>query len=304
MSDLTYWYWLKEIKGIGPARCNGLLEVFGSPEEIFRSGLEDYLKVNTIGKKLASAIDSSKEGLDRIKAMLEREVVIIDRLQLQVITVQDPLYPATLKEQPVVAPPVLYVRGDLSGLTPNTLAIVGTRHPSPTGREKATRLARQGASKGWSIISGLALGIDAEAHKGALAAGGYTVAVLGCGVDRVYPPENRGIYEEIAKKGAIISEYRLGTMPRPGNLRKRNKMIVGLSRGVVIAECPEDSGSLIAAKEAEKQGKPLLAFRPADPFAKSSQGSAKLISEGKAEEMVGVDIDWVRQRIEVYRPPT
>jgi len=303
MLDLTYWYWLKGIKGIGPARCNALLEVFGCPETIFQASISDYLEVKTVGKKLAAAIESSKKDLASVKRLLQREIAIAERHQAQMVTIQDPIYPAVLKEQQAVAPPLLYVRGDLAGLTSATLAIVGTREPSSSARAKTEDLASKAASKGWSVISGLALGIDAAAHIGTLRAGGYTVAVLGCGVDRVYPPENKEIFERILEKGAIVSEYRFRSQPRPDNLRKRNKIIVGLARGVFIAECPTTSGALIAAKEAEKQGKPLFTFRPLDPSAESTQGSAKLVTEGKAHEIDDIDMELLGQHIETYVSP-
>lgn len=282
MRDLTYWYWLRDVEGIGPFRCRLLLSAFGSPDRIFDASMQDYLEVGQVGRKLAKCLEDSKNNLDMIKRKLEAELRIASKLGARIMTIDEPDYPTRLKEQEAVAPIILYVLGNVTELPKRTIAVVGSRRASHRARVRTQDLARQFAMEDWGLASGLALGTDAAAHKGALAGRGFTIAVLGCGVDVFYPPENRSLQRTIVEEGAVISEYAFGARPRGDNLRKRNKIIVGLSEAVVVAECPIESGALIAAKEAEAQNKPLFAFAPSGPVTRSSEGSLALIRDARA----------------------
>lgn len=300
-NDLLYWYWLRDIKRIGPARAKALLDAFGSPEHVYTASPEGYLKVQGVGKDNAKGIAESKRDLEKAKVTLEREAVLAEKTNSSIMTLHDPLYPSLLKEQVAVAPPLLYVRGSLQPLSTQTIGIVGTRQPSTEGGRWAREFASRAAENGWQVVSGLALGIDAAGHQGALDAGGYTLAVLGCGIDRVYPPENRRLFEDILSSGgAIISEYPFGTPPMGDNLRKRNKITVALSRAIVIGECPLGSGTLIAAEEAFEQVKPVFAFSYPD-HRKSAAGSQSLIRVGDAKAIqVSTTSDELSRSIQHY----
>jgi DNA processing protein len=283
--DLLYWYWLRGIKNVGPARIQALVEHFGSPELAYAADFEDYIKVPTVGKELAKEVCRSKPDISKAQESLEKEALVAQQLRAAIMTRDHPKYPDLLRKESAVAPPLLYVRGSLDRLSARTVAVIGTREPSREGKEFARDFARSMASGGVQIISGLAAGIDAAAHRGALDAQGYTVAVLGCGVDRAYPPENKGLFQEILDGGgAIISEYPFGTPPKGDNLRKRNKIVVALSQAVVIAECPIASGTLIAANEAFEQVKPVFAVPFPGPR-KSAEGSQMLLVEGQAKAL-------------------
>jgi DNA processing protein len=282
-SDLLYWYWLRDVKNIGPARVSSLVEHFGSPKDVYDASSQEYRQVEGIGKGLAKAIAESKSEIQNARDMTERERQIAAEFDVSILTLLDPKYPDLLKEQPAAAPPILYVRGSLERLSTRAVAIVGTRGSSRRGEQWAMELAENLAAEGWSVISGLALGIDAAGHRGVLKAGGHTLAVLGCGVDQVYPPENRDLFASILDKGgAVVSEYPLGTPPRADNLRRRNELIVALSQAVVVAECPASSGALIAAQDAFDQVKPVFAFSFTDARA-SARGSQALLKEGQAK---------------------
>ncbi|HIE09258.1 MAG TPA: DNA-protecting protein DprA, partial [Armatimonadetes bacterium] len=207
------------------------------------------------------------EEFKRLEGMGAKVVGIDDRER----------YPRLLLEIP--DPPLcLFVKGDLRPDEP-CVAVVGTRRASNYGRLMAERIARELASQGVCVVSGLARGIDASAHRGALEAGGRTIAVLGTGLDVAYPPENRDLQEEIARKGALLTELPLGTMPHPWNFPLRNRIISGLSYGVVVVEAPEDSGALITAATAAEQGREVFAV-PGEVMSGKSKGCHRLIKEG------------------------
>jgi DNA processing protein len=195
-----------------------------------------------------------------------------------VVTVNDDAYPQMLKE--IHDPPLaLHVRGDVSLLARPAIAIVGSRRASPYGVNAATQLARQIASAGVVIVSGLARGIDAAAHTATLDAGGQTIAVLGTGIDVVYPSTNKRLFERIAREGLIVSEFPPGTPPKPEHFPIRNRVISGLSRGTVIVEATSRSGSLITARMAAEQGRDVFAV-PGSIFSPGSEGTHRLIQYG------------------------
>jgi DNA processing protein len=207
-----------------------------------------------------------------------RELARAEQTGTTLITMDDPAYPAGLKDTP--DPPLyLYVRGTLRSEDERAVAIVGTRRPTHYGMTVTARLASQLASAGLTIVSGMARGIDTQAHRGALSARGRTIAVLGCGIDVVYPPENRGLMEQIIKSGAVVSENPFGTKPEAGYFPARNRIISGLARGTVIIEASNDSGSLVTAQYAVEQGRKLFAV-PGNIGAATSRGTNSLIKQG------------------------
>ena len=186
-------------------------------------------------------------------------------------------YPKVLLEIPD-PPPYLYVKGELRG-SETAVAVVGSRRASTYGMLTTTRLATELAAHGVTVVSGMARGVDTAAHRGALSGGGRTIGVLGCGIDVVYPPENRKLFEEMAEKGALVSEFPLGTLPLAENFPRRNRIISGMSRGVLVVEAMENSGSLITAQFALDQGREVFAI-PGNINTSSSRGANRLIKQG------------------------
>jgi DNA processing protein len=267
-----YWIGFNLVKGIGAARLRLLLDYFGdvasawhaSPQALRAAGLSSKL-VDTL---LQVRTDVSLEQVwERIHAQ-----------GIQVLTWEDDGYPRRLKEinQP---PPVLYLRGDLIPDDEWAVAVVGTRRITAYGRQVTEEIAGSLARSGVSVISGLARGIDAVAHRATLASGGRTLAVLGSGVDRIYPPENRSLAEEVIHQGAVISDYALGTPPEGVNFPPRNRIIAGLSMAVIVVEAGERSGALITAGFAADQGREVFAV-PGNIIAPQSKGANRLIQEG------------------------
>lgn len=207
-----------------------------------------------------------------------REISRVRDKGFDLVSIFDESYPESLKE--IYDPPLmLYVKGGICRADSLSISIVGARRATIYGMETAERFAGELAACGFTVISGLAAGIDAAGHRGALGAGGRTVAVLGCGVDVIYPKENKDLYEEIAKTGAVISEYPLGTIPKPFNFPKRNRIIAGLSLGTVVVEAYQRSGSLITAKAALDEGREVYAV-PGRINSLNSIGTNELIKNG------------------------
>lgn len=209
---------------------------------------------------------------------MQQKVRELKQRQIDIVTVLDERYPELLRE--IAQPPwVLYVLGNVSLLNEPSLAIVGTRRPSHYGMSVARKLSYQLAKRSWTIVSGMALGIDSEAHRGALEAEGNTIAVLGCGVDVVYPKSGRALYEHIIRSGAVVSELPPGTAPRPGFFPQRNRIISGLCRGSIIVEAEEKSGSLITADMSMDQNRDVFAI-PGPITSRKSVGPHRLIQQG------------------------
>ena len=262
------------IRRIGPVRVRRLREALGSVEAIFATPPSHLARVEGVGEAAAQAIaDWSRHG------DLSRELAEIARLGLRVVDCEDPDYPASLKE--IYDPPlVLYARGDLSATRRRGLAIVGSRHTTRYGEDCAKKLAYQLAYAGLCIHSGLARGIDTFAHQGALAAKGRTAAVLGCSLDQVYPPENRALADKIAAQGGVLlSEFPLGTAPDRQTFPMRNRIVSGLSQGILVVEAGESSGALITARMALDQGRSVFAI-PGRIESPHSRGCHRLIKEG------------------------
>ena len=267
-----YWVGLNLVKGIGSVRFKALLDAFGTPEAAWNASPEALNQLG-LSQKIVESFQRVRKGVS-----LEQ---IWDRLQslgVEVLTWEDKGYPPRLKEidQP---PPVLYVRGSLVAEDEWAVAIIGTRRVTAYGRQVAEDIATTLAHSGVTIVSGLARGVDSIAHQAALNAGGRTLAVLGNGVDIVYPPENRRLADQIIEHGALVSDYALGTQPDGLNFPPRNRIISGLSMAVIIVEAGMTSGALITATFAAEQGRDVFAV-PGNINAPQSQGTNRLIRDG------------------------
>ncbi|HRY38589.1 MAG TPA: DNA-processing protein DprA [Smithellaceae bacterium] len=270
--NLKYWIALKSIDGIGNASFQPLLDHFGSLAGVFSTTVHNLSAIPGISKKSAAAIVSFKDW-DKIL----RQMDALDKMGISVVTCLDELYPHNLLNI-YDRPAFFYVLGRLDD-EDVPLAIVGSRNASTYGRYTTDRISRELALRGITIVSGMARGIDSCAHRGALAAKGRTIAVLGSGLDVIYPPENKKLFDAISSNGAVISEFPLGTQPLSYNFPARNRIISGLSYGVVVVEAGEKSGSLITAKLAMEQGREVFAIPGAIDSA-SSRGTNSLIKQG------------------------
>lgn len=288
--DLRYWFALKFVAGIGNVIFRQVVDACGSPRDAFEATREGLAAL--AGRKAAQNI---KDFRDWEKA--DREVKLAGASGVSVITYTDPLYPKNLLNI-YDFPPLLYVRGELRETDIN-VAVVGSRAASTYGKYVTGRLCRDLAFNGVTVVSGLAKGIDAEAHRGALAARGRTIAVLGCGIDVVYPGENRDLYSEIPGSGAIITEFPFGTPPNAPHFPARNRIISGLSLGVVIIEATEKSGSLITARTALDQGREVFAV-PGIIDAPGSKGTHMLLKQGaKLVENVNDILEEITPQLEI-----
>ncbi len=256
---------------LAPRKAYGLLAHFPDPQTIFEVSESELLRIPGITPPLAKKILESEKSIDR-------EMQILESAGLEIVTAASADYPQNLK-QIFDPPPVLFIRGSLIESDRFSVAIVGSRRPSQYGLAMADKLSRDLSSRNLTVVSGGARGIDTAAHRGALAAKGRTIAVLGCGADQVYPPENAKLFDEIAQNGAIISEFVPGCGPDAWRFPARNRLISGLSLGVVVAEGEADSGSLITAQHAAEQGREVFAV-PGNVDNARSRGPHKLIKDG------------------------
>jgi len=290
-TDLKYWLALKSIEGVGNIGFKSLLDAFGSPRGVFHASFHTLTFVPGIGRKTAAHIKDFHNW-----RKIEEEIEHVKNNDAQIITYQDPLYPKRLLNI-YDFPVFLYVKGSLKEDDIN-IAVVGSRLASTYGKFSTERLCRELVLKGITVVSGLARGIDASAHRGALAGGGRTIAVLGCGLDVVYPSENEKIFKEIASHGAIITEFPCGTPPNAPNFPARNRIISGVSLGVVVVEANEKSGSLITARLALEQGREVFAV-PGTIDSAGSRGTHKLIKQGaKLIENVDDILDEILPQVE------
>ncbi|MFH2137970.1 MAG: DNA-processing protein DprA [Candidatus Omnitrophota bacterium] len=273
MNDREYLIALNMISGLGSVRIAGLLDFFKTPRQIFEAEAAVLAGFGGLGKIISGRIKTILSS-----QIFEDELRNIKKLGIHVISLLDAEYPQTLKN--IYDPPaVLYVKGDTRCLSNLSVAIVGCRKASTYGLKQAEKIAGELSQNGVCVVSGMARGIDTAAHKGALAARGKTVAVLGSGLSVVYPPENQGLFEKIAKQGAVISEFSLQSSPVKSNFPRRNRIISGLSKAVVVVEAMRQSGSLITADFALEQGREVYAV-PGAANSLNAQGTNKLIKEG------------------------
>jgi DNA processing protein len=269
----AYWLALRRVRGVGPRTCHLLLEKFSSPQAIFALNESEIAAVG-ISRKTARAIREFRDF-----DPLDRELCELPRLGARLLKWSDEDYPPNLREI-ADPPPYLFVRGSGSINDVRSIAIVGARAASDAGLRMAQRLAMELAAKGFTVVSGLARGIDGAAHQGALDGGGKTLAVLGCGVDVIYPAEHRKLADAIiANGGAIVSELPIGTQPVAENFPTRNRILAGLCLGAVIVEAAEKSGSLITARMALEQNRQVFAV-PGSPLTGKTRGSNRLLKEG------------------------
>ncbi len=268
---------------IGPVRVRRLIDVFGSPERILSAKAREITAIDGFGNDLAEAISGWESKID-----LARELRRITEENLTVLTQEDALYPKLLKQ--IHDPPlVLYVRGQLTERDHHGIAIVGSRHATHYGLSMSKKLAFQIAYAGYTIISGLARGIDTAAHEGALAGKGRTIAVIGSGLGQLYPPENKALAEKIAEHGAVVSEFPVDMPPDRQTFPMRNRIVSGWSCGVIVTEAPARSGSLITAQQAADQGRSVYAV-PGNIDRPSSQGCNRLIQQGAKLILDGADV--------------
>lgn len=267
-----YWIGLKAVAGIGNITFRRLLERFETPQAALSAVPADLAAVRGVTPAVIDAVHSGQW-----KCFAEEECgrLQVSQVRLVMFTADD--YPKSLFEIPD-PPPFLYVRGELRSSEP-AIAIVGSRRATSYGLLTTGRLAEALANHGVTVVSGMARGVDTAAHKGCLQAGGRTVGVLGCGIDKVYPPENRKLFDEMAEKGCLVSEFPLGTLPLAENFPRRNRIISGLSQGVLVVEAAEKSGSLITAQYALEHGRDVYAVPGNITFA-TSRGTNRLIKQG------------------------
>jgi DNA processing protein len=264
---------LYSIPGIGAARMRNLLATFNSPDEVLEAPIQRLMQIQGIDKKIATNI---KNGVN--DEFINKQLTQIQKGNIDILSYWDSNYPESLKK--IYDPPAfLFIRGAILPQDDLSIGIVGSRVPSLYGKNVTEQFAQELVQLKFTIISGLARGIDTMAHKSALKAGGRTIAVLGCGIDYIYPPENKKLFEQIADNGALISEYPLGTFPDAGNFPRRNRIISGLSLGVLIAEAGAKSGALITAFQALEQNREVFAI-PGPINSGKSAGSNQLIKEG------------------------
>ncbi|MGH7259589.1 MAG: DNA-processing protein DprA [Nitrospiraceae bacterium] len=276
VASLRPWFELRAVPGIGDALLCRLVQSLGSLDAVLHASHDELTQVGGVSPALAKAIHQGIRSEDR--QAIDRELKALERLPVQVLTILDPDYPARLKaiHDP---PPLLSVSGTLSEEDRHAVAIVGTRHATPAGRVVTEQLSRGLAAAGLTVVSGLARGIDGTAHRSALEAGGRTIAVLGCGIDRTYPPEHQSLRKKIEEQGAVLSELPLGAYPHAYHFPKRNRIISGLSLGVVVVEAASQSGSLITARLAAEQGREVFAV-PGSVQSEQSHGTNGLIKQG------------------------
>lgn len=280
-TDLPYWVAFSRIPRVGRVRAALLERAFHSMEEAWKAGPAD-LGAAGLDAGTVAAIVAARPQIDPA-AEIER----LRKAGVAALTWHDPAYPARLKETPD-PPPVLYVRGELTAQDEWAVAVVGTRRATVYGRQVAEEFARGLAASRVSVVSGLARGIDGIAHKAALEAGGRTLAVLACGLDLVYPPEHTRLAARIIEQGALISDYPLGTQPRSEYFPRRNRIMSGISLGVLVVEADIKSGALITARQALDQNREVFAT-PGSIFSPNSRGTNMLIRDGEARLVMRVE---------------
>jgi DNA processing protein len=270
---LECWLRLSRVPGLGSAGLATLLEAFDSPENIVGASQAQLRRVIGDNAELLDGITSEPDS-----QTMQSDLEWLAQTDSYLVTITDPAYPPLLREIPD-APVLLYIRGNPNCLSMPQLAIVGSRNPTPAGSENARAFARILVEGGLAVTSGFALGIDAAAHQGAMEAGGKTVAVVGTGLDRVYPARHHQLAHQVVAHGAIVSEYPLGTPPLRENFPRRNRIISGLSLGTLVVEAALRSGSLITARLAAEQGREVFAI-PGSIHSPLSKGCHRLIRQG------------------------
>jgi len=301
--DLFYWVALNFVPGVGAISIKRLLDRFQTPETVFQASMKELLEVEGLGVKVAGEIRKGPS-----EQTVKKELSLLEKSGGRIITLKDEVYPPRLRD--IYDPPaLLYLKGELKKEDELAVSIVGSRKTTPYGRWITEKISQTLVRYGVTIVSGMARGVDSVAHWGAISGGGRTLAVLGCGVDVVYPPENRNLFAKIIEQGAVLSEFPMGSPPEGGHFPKRNRIISGLSMGVVVVEAGPDSGSLITANYALEQGREVFAI-PGNVGAGGSRGTNRLIKDGAKLVESSEDIleeilpQWRREkeRVEEVKP--
>lgn len=278
---------LLNVEGIGPGKIRNLLTVLKTTENILHSSYNSLLKVDGIHKNLASRIQKAHSNINEMRCRTERELNILEKINAEIITVWDAEYPDILKK--IYDPPILlYCKGKISETDKYSIGIVGTRNPSNYGKIQAERFAAGISSHNIAITSGLARGIDTVSHRAVLKSKGRTIAVVGSGLDVIYPPENKGLFDEIAESGLILSEFEPGSKPDAQNFPRRNRIISGLSLGILVIETKQTGGAMITASFALDQNREVFAV-PGNIGSLQSEGTNLLIQKGEAKLVVNPD---------------
>ncbi len=272
-ADIEKWLKLIRAESVGSTTFAKLIKHFGSPDRALGASVSELTHIDGVGYKTAQQITRTRNKFDATT-----ELELAERLGVWIIHLEDERYPPSLK-QIYDPPPVLYIKGTLSDTDSLAIAIVGTRRCSLYGQEQASRLAHFLASAGFTICSGMARGIDTAAHQGALSARGRTIAVQGCGLANIFPPENKRLFELIAESGACISELPLQYEPLSENFPPRNRIIAGLSLGTIVVEAPLNSGAMITARSALDNNREVMAV-PGKVDSPLSKGAHQLIKQG------------------------
>lgn len=271
---------LHAVKGIGNQSLIKIVQKYGSYQKFLEADLASIYRCG-LSAEVVEQVITVRKSCDPLQCLHR-----INDMNIRVVTLDDQLYPSQLLT--IADPPViLYYRGDISAAFKPCLAIVGARQATEYGRRAAREISRLLVSHGVVVVSGLARGIDSEAHRGVIQEGGQTLAVLGSGVDVIYPPEHKRLYEDVVHNGAVISEFPVHTTPQPGHFPRRNRIISGLSKGVIIIEARLKSGALITADFALEQDRDVFAV-PGSIYSKTSEGTNNLIKEG-ARPCTGID---------------
>jgi len=276
------WLALYMTPGLGSVAMKSLLDRFHEPDRIFQASISELQEVTGIRKEVALAIAEKRRSGDP-----EKELKKAESQGVRILTYSDPEYPALLKE--IHDPPmILYIKGQDIPDNRIFIAVVGSRNATPYGLKAAENIGQGLARRGAGVTSGMARGIDSSSHWGCLEGKGFTVAVLGTGIDIIYPPANKKLYDQIAEKGAVISEFPMGSSPVPNNFPMRNRIISGLSKATVIVEATKNSGSLITASLALDQGREVFAV-PGSISSFKSAGCHYLIKQGAAALIENAD---------------
>lgn len=285
--QLTNLKLLLNVEGIGPGKIRNLLSVFKNTDNILNSNFNSLIKVDGIQKNLAMRIQKAKSNINEMKCRTERELEILDKINAGIITVWDPEYPDILKK--IYDPPlILYYKGNLSENDKYSVGVVGTRNPTNYGKIQAEKFAAGLAAQNITIISGLARGIDTVVHHTVLKNQGRTIAVIGSGLDVIYPPENKALFEEISRSGLILSEFEPGTKPDAQNFPRRNRIISGLALGILVVETKQAGGAMITASFALDQNREIFAV-PGNLGSPQSEGTNLLIQKGEAKLVITPD---------------
>jgi DNA processing protein len=296
MMDVRELLKLSSVPRIGPQKIRALVSHFKTPENVFHATARELISVPGIDKKLASNILHHANG----ELFSDEQLKRLNTIGARIVTVWDKEYPDLLRK--IYDPPAfLFVLGKFKEIDSRSIALVGTRHPTPYGHSVAEQTTRELAKRSVTIVSGLARGIDTIVHSTALKCGTRTIAVIGSGLDVPYPPENKKLLEHIAEDGVVISEFPMGAKPDASNFPRRNRIISGLSLGTVVIESAEDGGALITAATALDQDREVFAV-PGNITEKRSAGSNKLIRDGRAKLITCVDDIFAELWLQLHLP--